>query len=88
MLFMVSYVFGADDRDVVQARFKETGGMPGQGVTMLGRWHALGGNRGFVLADTNDNVAMGKWLQEWSDLLDFEVTPVNNDEDVMRVLGA
>lgn len=88
MLFMVSYAFGTDDRDVVQARFKETGGMPGPGVTMLGRWHAAGGNRGFVLADTNDGVALGKWLQEWSDLLDFEVTPVNNDEDVMRVLGA
>jgi hypothetical protein len=88
MLFMISYSFASADRDVVQDRFKKTGGMPGSGVTMLGRWHDIGGNRGFVLAEGNESIALGKWLQEWTDLLEFEVTPVNNDEDVMKVLGA
>jgi Protein of unknown function (DUF3303) len=88
MLFMVTYTFGPDHRDKAQARFKSTGGLPGEGAKMIGRWHAVGGQRGFVLAETSDAVALGKWLQEWTDLLSFDVTPVNNDEDVMKVLGA
>jgi Domain of unknown function (DUF3303) len=87
MLFMISYSFNAQDRNVVQERFKKTGGLPGPGATMLGRWHDVGGNRGFALAESNDSVAIGKWMQEWTDFLEFEVTPVNTDEDVMKVLG-
>ena len=88
MLFMVSYSFPPEERDTVQDRFKKTGGVPGDGVTMHGRWHAVGGNSGFVLAETSDSVALGKWLQEWTDVLDFDVMPVTTDEDVMKVLGA
>jgi hypothetical protein len=40
-----------------------------------------------VLAESNDSVALGKWLQEWTDLLTFDVMPVNNDEEVLKVLG-
>ena len=87
MLFMISYSFASHDRDIVQDRFKKTGGGPGSGVTMLGRWHDVGGGRGFVLAESNDGVAIGKWMQEWTDVLEFEVTPVNNDEGAMKVLG-
>ena len=88
MLFMVTYSFAPSDRDVVQDRFKKTGGLPGPGTTMLGRWHDVGGSRGYALAESNDSISLGKWLQEWTDALDFEVTPVNNDDDVMKVLDA
>jgi Protein of unknown function (DUF3303) len=88
MLFMISYAFAPDARDTVQDRFKKTGGGPGSGVKMLGRWHAVGGHGGYLLAETADAIALGKWLQEWTDHLEFDVTPVNNDEDVMKVLGA
>ena len=55
---------------------------------MHGRWHAIGGGHGFVLAESNDSVAIGKWMQEWTDLLEFEVIPVNNDDDVLKILGS
>jgi hypothetical protein len=87
MLFMITYAFDSADRDVVQERFKKTGGLPGAGVTMVGRWHAVAGNRGFVLAESSDTVAIGKWMQEWTDFLEFDVTPVNDDEGVMKVLA-
>lgn len=88
MQFMITYAFAPGARDTAQERFKTTGGGPGEGVRMLGRWHAVGGHRGYVLAETTDAVALGKWLQEWTDLLEFQVTPVNDDENVMQVLGA
>ncbi|HUR35740.1 MAG TPA: DUF3303 family protein [Vicinamibacterales bacterium] len=88
MLFMITYAFSPDVRDAAQDRFRKTGGLPGPGAKMLGRWHDLGGHRGFLLAESNDSVAIGKWIQEWSDLLEFEVTAVNTDEDIMKVLNA
>ena len=88
MLFMVSYEFHPDDRNVVQERFRTTGGLPVEGAKMVGRWHAVGGHRGFVLAETSDSIALGKWLQEWTDLLTFDVVPVNDDAQVMQVMGA
>ena len=88
MLFMITYEFGSDVRDETQTRFKKTGGMPGPGVTMKGRWHCVGELNGFILAESSDAVALGKWLQEWTDLIMFTVSPVVDDEDVMKVLGA
>jgi len=41
-----------------------------------------------VLAETADSVALGKWMQDWTDYLEFDITPVNDDEHVMKVLGA
>ena len=87
MLFMINYSFRPDARNTAQDRFKKTGGLPGEGVKMLGRWHGVGGHKGYLLAETADLVALGKWMQDWTDLLVFDVMPVNNDEDVMKVLG-
>lgn len=87
MLFMISYAFPPAVRDVVQERFKKTGGMPGPDVKMHGRWHCVGGHRGYLLAESNDAVAIGTWLQEWTDHLTFDVMPVNDDANVMKVLG-
>jgi hypothetical protein len=88
MLFMIEYAFQPEVRDVVQDRFKKTGGMPGPGVKMIGRWHCVGGHRGYLLAESDDSVAIGKWMQEWTDYLEFDVMPVNDDAAVMKVLGA
>ena len=53
---------------------------------MLGRWHLAGG-KGVVIAETSDAVAIANWLQDWTDLLSFEVTLVLNDEEIMSVMS-
>ena len=87
MLFHITYEFGPGERDDAQSRFKNTGGLPPDGVEMLGRWHAAGGLHGFIIAECSDAEAIGHWVQAWTDLLAFDVTPVINDEQVMRVMG-
>ena len=87
MLFHGSYVYSTDDRDAVHQRFKETGAPPPPGVEMLGRWHNVAGNGGFFLAETDDPVALARWLQEWTDLIDFEVVAVVTDEQINEVIG-
>lgn len=87
MLFHITYVVAPQNRDVAQSRFKETGGLPPEGVSMIGRWHCAQGLRGFVMAETSDAEAIASWIQQWSDVLSFEVTPVVDDDQMTRVIG-
>ncbi len=87
MLFHITYQFGPAARNTAQQRFKETGGMPGEGVTMIGRWHMAAGLKGYLIAESANAVAIGKWMQDWTDILTFEVTPVVDDEGVTEIIG-
>lgn len=87
MLFHISYEFSPGERDEAQKRFKETGAPPPDGVTMHGRWHSAAGHFGFLVAESSDSVAIAKWLQEWTDLIAFDITPVLTDEEVGEVIG-
>ena len=87
MLFHITYEVSPQDRDQVQKRFKETGAPPPAGVTMLGRWHSAAGHIGFLVAESTDAIAIGKWMQNWTDLLAFDITPVLTDEEVAEVIG-
>ena len=87
MLFHITYEFSPQERDQAQKRFKETGAPPPEGVTMQGRWHSAAGRKGFMIAETADALALGKWTQSWTDLLSFEITPVLTEEEVGQVIG-
>jgi hypothetical protein len=87
MRFMIEYAIPVDNRNVAQARFQETGGLPSDGVTMVGRWHRLAGLAGYILCESDDAVAVGKWMQDWTDVLTFDIVPVGNDEEITEVLG-
>jgi hypothetical protein len=54
---------------------------------MLGRWHSAAGHLGFTVAESESVVAIGKWMQEWMDLLTFEITLMLTDEEVTEVTG-
>lgn len=87
MKLMVVWDSSPETRDTSLARFKETGGAPPAGVKMLGRWHDVGGGGGFVLAETDDLVAVSRWVLGWSDVLSFQVVPVIDDEEFIRSLS-
>jgi hypothetical protein len=87
MIFHITYEISSERRNDAQKRFKQTGAPPPAGVKMTGRWHCAQGLRGFIVAESSDAEAIAKWLQEWTDLLSFEVTPVVNDEQLARVIG-
>jgi hypothetical protein len=79
MIFHISYEYLPEQRDEVHARFKETGAPPPSG-------HCVEGNRGFLVAESSEAEAIGRWLQEWTDALSFEVTPVLTDEQFTQVI--
>jgi hypothetical protein len=87
MVFHITYKISPENRNAGQKRFKETGAPPPAGVTMTGRWHSVQGLLGFIIAESSDAEAIGRWTQEWTDVLSFEITPVLNDEEISRVIG-
>ena len=87
MMFHIAYEFPPEERDSAQQRFKETGAPPPDGVTMHGRWHSAAGHVGFLIAESSDAVAIGKWMQSWTDLLSFEITLVLSDREIAEVIG-
>ena len=86
MKYMIAFPLSADTFEERTARFLETGGSPPEGVTMLGRWHSLGLDQAFVLAETDDPKGIYKWISQWADLVEFEVVPVIEDEDAAPIL--
>jgi hypothetical protein len=87
MLFHIKYFVTPERRDSVQERFKKTGALPPSGVSLKGRWHNIEGSNGFIIAETSDIEAFGKWIQDWSDSLVFEVSPVLTDEQITKVIS-
>ena len=88
MTFMITYRISPSHRNAAQQRFKQGGGLPPQGVKMIGRRHKADGSGGFALCESDDVVALAKWTQDWSDLLEFETFPVLDDQQIRIVLGA
>jgi Domain of unknown function (DUF3303) len=86
MLFHIIYKITPEHRNTAQEQFKKTGGLPPSGVNMKGRWHSVDCNKGFLLVETNDIEAFGKWIQDCSDSLTFETTPILSDEQVAKVI--
>ena len=69
MKFMTFWSFSPENRNAVQARFKETGGdKPSAGIKLIGRWHAIGASRGVHICECDDPMQIAKWAQKQTDI--------------------
>ena len=59
--------------------FINSGAPMPEGLKLLGRWHAPGSGYGWLLVEGEDTTALAQHVAEWSELLDFQVTPVIED---------
>jgi hypothetical protein len=88
MLYLVSWTIHTDHRNAAIKRFLGTAAQPPDGVTLLGRWHAVGPLTGVALAETDDAQALFHWFMQWSDLMSFDVAPALTDEQLGQALQA
>jgi len=88
MLFIVNWSIHSQNRNRAIERFLKTGAVAPAGVTLLGRWHAVGGMTGFGIAETDDITLIQQWVLQWSDLLTMEVHPALTDEQAAPLLAA
>jgi hypothetical protein len=76
MLFMVIEHFKNRDATPVYRRFDEKGRMIPEGLKYVDSWVEPNFDRCFQLMDTDDPALFQEWIDNWSDLVDFEVVPV------------
>ena len=85
MLFRLDYAISVENVKSANERFA-TMDEKLDGLTVIGRWHEAG-NRGFMVCEAEDVVALGKFSHQWSDLCDIDIVPLMTDEEVGQVLA-
>ena len=81
MLYMIVETFRGGDPGPAGDRFRERGRMLPDGLVYHASWLELDGTRCFQLMETDDAALLDLWISRWSDLVDFETTPVATSSD-------
>ncbi len=86
MLFLAQWTIRPEHRDRAIERFKQSGGPPPSSVKVIGRWHTIGQSGGLLFAEAKDSLVMGQWCMGWSDIFSFDIKPVVDDDDLLKIL--
>jgi hypothetical protein len=88
MKFICHFSWGPDKENQAEAirRFRATGGQPPAGARLLGRWTRADFMGGVVLLESDDPKALTEFSLMWSDLMELEVVPVLDDQELLEVL--
>ena len=86
MHFMLTYRFEPKHRNQAIARFKVTAGRTPKGVQLLGRWTTADLSGGFALLQSYDIKALVEFTLGWSDLMELEIVPLIEDNQLNEVL--
>ena len=84
MLFMINWSIDGSNVREANDRFG-SGEEQFFGIKLIGRWHAPG-NIGAAIVETEDAVAINKYLRQWDALCDISVTPVMDDDGALKSL--
>ena len=68
-------------------RFREKGATPPAGIRLAARWIRADFMGGVVLLETNDPKALTEFSLTWSDLMNLEIVPVIEDQELAEVLN-
>jgi hypothetical protein len=89
MKFMMTFHWAPDTQQRAEgiARFQRNGGLPPDGVQLLGRWTRADLGAGFDLLETDDMKKLTEFAYQWSDLMHLDIVPVLDDAELGEVLG-
>lgn len=81
MLYMVIETFKQGDARRVGERFKAQGRMMPDGVVYHASWVETSGMRCFQVMESPSWELLNVWTSHWSDLVDFEIIPVQTSSE-------
>ena len=81
MLFMVVEHFKNNDALPVYRRFRDRGRLAPEGVQYISSWVDDKLERCFQIMETSERDMLERWIQNWSDIVDFEVYPVLSSKE-------
>lgn len=87
MLYMVVERFKEGAAAQVYRRARARGRLLPEGLTYVSSWVDLDFKRCFQLMQTDDPSLFAGWVQEWSDLVEFETIPVRTSREAAAAIG-
>ena len=79
-LYMIIEHFRDGDAAAVYRRFRERGRLAPEGLTYVSSWVDTALERCYQVMETADRRLLDEWIEQWRDLVDFEVHPVLTSE--------
>ena len=76
MLYMIIEHYRNGDPVPVYGRFREHGRLAPEGVKYVSSWVDEKLERCFQLMEADDRLLLDAWMENWTDLVEFEVYPV------------
>jgi hypothetical protein len=87
MLYMVLERFKNNDAVAVYRRFRDRGRMAPEGLNYLSSWVDEKLERCYQLMETDDRGLLDEWMENWRDLVDFEVCPVMTSKEAVEKIA-
>ena len=76
MLYMIIESFRNGDARPVYRRFRDRGRLAPDGLRYVSSWVTRDHRRCYQLMECDDPALLSEWMEQWNDLVDFEVIPV------------
>ena len=83
---MVIERFKNQDAVPVYRRFREKGRMTPDGLEYLSSWVDTKLERCYQIMETSDPTLMEEWIENWNDIVEFEVIAVTSSADAARAM--
>jgi hypothetical protein len=88
MLFMVVEHFKNKDALPVYRRFRDRGRLAPEGVEYISSWVDEKLESCFQIMETGERDLLDRWIENWNDIIDFEVFPVLTSADAAARVAA
>ena len=86
MLYMVIERFKIPGAIEVYRRARDQGRLMPEGLEYVSSWVDLDFNRCYQLVKTEDEKLLYRWVDQWVDLVDFEIIPVQTSTEAMEAI--
>ena len=86
MLYMVIERFKTAGAVEVYRRAKERGRLMPGGLEYVASWIDFDFTRCFQLMKTENEKLLDEWTSHWTDLVDFEILPVQTSDEAMEAI--
>ena len=87
MLYVVIERFKERAAPEIYRRFREKGRMMPSGLEYVSSWIDLDLKICFQLMQTEDFALFDPWMENWKDLMDFEIVPVRTSAEAVQMMG-
>ncbi len=84
MLFMIVEHFKNQDPVPVYRRFRERGRLAPEGVQYISSWVDEKMHTCFQLMETSHIDLIQQWVDQWADLVDFDIYPVISSQEAAQ----